>query len=542
MIPVLEARPSGPARAPADWRPRAAAEGRRPDAFHRPARPEPATRAATGGRDHHDRSPAVRAISRAAVAGSVFIHRSGDASMFRARHEQKRKRAAAIAIESLEDRVVLTAGAASVEIQYLRAINHLNSLLQRRVNQIQAMLTRRVAHVDAQYEAALTRSAARLGGGPAEVRTARAQLARSTATADAKINSVVGGADRQVGRFTASFDRQLAGVTGRFGRLNGTIRRANPYFAANFHNTLAAIDAGIPAEGQAAQGAVQGGDGPGRVRGRAGRYVRGRGRPQAAAAAGSLAETSESQVASEKAAVAQFWDRYYSSFNPLRAEMAAIASALLPPVHLGRGTVTGPLGHGAQPRERCHQRDRYRDGDLHRDPRRRGYHGHRLRHRDGRRRHRRRRHRARHRHHHHHRQRPERLHHGHGREHRHHRSRHDHHRRQRRQRQRHRLDHRYGGRDYHRTAHDLMRSGRPGRHGRPPPTRVPGPHDTPPDRGAGQTCERGSNPIRCLSPPCPAPRSFAPRRGGPPPGRGRSASDRPGEDRSSKLDNMIRLC
>ncbi len=262
MITVLEARPSGPARAPADWRPRAAAEGRRPDAFHRPARPEPATRAATGGRDHHDRSPAVRAISRAAVAGSVFIHRSGDASMFCARHEQKRKRAAAIAIESLEDRVVLTAGAASVEIQYLRAINHLNSLLQRRVDQIQAMLTRRVAHVRRAVRGALTRSAARLGGGPAEVRTARAQLARSTATADAKINSVVGGADRQVGRFTASFDRQLAGVTGRFGRLNGTIRRANPYFAANFHNTLAAIDAGIPAEGQAAQGAVQGATAP----------------------------------------------------------------------------------------------------------------------------------------------------------------------------------------------------------------------------------------------------------------------------------------
>ena len=72
--------------------------------------------------------------------------------MFRARDERKRKRAATIAVESLEDRVVLTAGAAAVEIQYLRAINHLNTVLQRRVNQIQTMMTRRVARADARYE------------------------------------------------------------------------------------------------------------------------------------------------------------------------------------------------------------------------------------------------------------------------------------------------------------------------------------------------------------------------------------------------------
>jgi hypothetical protein len=54
-------------------------------------------------------------------------------------------------------------------------------------------------------------------------------------------------------------------------------------------------------------------------------------------AAGQVADTAESQLASERAAVARFWERYYSSFNPLRAERAAIASAQLPPVHLGRG-------------------------------------------------------------------------------------------------------------------------------------------------------------------------------------------------------------
>ena len=47
--------------------------------------------------------------------------------MFRVRDDRRRKRAARIAVESLEDRVVLTAAAAAVEIQYLRAINHLNT-------------------------------------------------------------------------------------------------------------------------------------------------------------------------------------------------------------------------------------------------------------------------------------------------------------------------------------------------------------------------------------------------------------------------------
>ena len=85
--------------------------------------------------------------------------------MFRVSDEGRRKPAARIAVESLEDRMVLTAGAAAVEIQYLRAISHLNTVLQRGVNQIQAMMTRRVAGADAQYETALSRSAARLGSG-----------------------------------------------------------------------------------------------------------------------------------------------------------------------------------------------------------------------------------------------------------------------------------------------------------------------------------------------------------------------------------------
>ena len=51
--------------------------------------------------------------------------------MFRVRDERRKKPSARIAVESLEDRVVLTAGAAAVEIQYLRVISHLNTVLQK---------------------------------------------------------------------------------------------------------------------------------------------------------------------------------------------------------------------------------------------------------------------------------------------------------------------------------------------------------------------------------------------------------------------------
>ena len=91
--------------------------------------------------------------------------------MLRVRDGRRRKPVPSLAVESLENRVVLSAGAAYVEIQYLRAITHLNTLLQGRVNRIQSTLTRRVARVEAQYEGALGRSAARLGSaGPAVAR------------------------------------------------------------------------------------------------------------------------------------------------------------------------------------------------------------------------------------------------------------------------------------------------------------------------------------------------------------------------------------
>ena len=52
---------------------------------------------------------------------------------------------------------------------------------------------------------------------------------------------------------------------------------------------------------------------------------------QTEAAAGQLPDASESQLASERAAVAEFWDRYYNSFNPLRAEMAATPISTIMP-------------------------------------------------------------------------------------------------------------------------------------------------------------------------------------------------------------------
>lgn len=269
--------------------------------------------------------------------------------MSRVRDQKRRRPAAPIAVESLEDRVVLSAAVASVEIYYLRAITQLNNQLQKRANQIQTMMTRRVARADAQYEAALSRSAARLGShSPVQVQRAQAQVAHASGMADAKINQVAATVHRQLGSFTAQFNRRLAAVTKRFGAQNRTIRGANPYFTASFKNALTAVDAGIPAEVQAAQGAVQATAGPVQSSVAQAQAPGATAQAQAEAAAGQLADTSGSQLAGEKAAVAQFWERYYNSFNPLRAEMAAIASMQLPPVHLGGGTVTGPQGQGGQ--------------------------------------------------------------------------------------------------------------------------------------------------------------------------------------------------
>jgi hypothetical protein len=265
--------------------------------------------------------------------------------MFRERDGRtKRRRAAAIAIEPLEDRVVLTAAVAHLEIQYLRAINHLNGLLQRRVNQVQTMLARRSARIDAQYEGALDRSAQRMGGGPAQAREAQVAPSRSTAAADSRISQVVTDVDRQLGGLTATFNRRLADVTGHFGQLNRTIRGANPYFQAFFRNALAAVDGGIAGEAQAAQGALQAASGPLESAAAQAGTSGASAQAHAQAASSQLAATGEAQRAADRAAVARFWDEYYSSFNPLRAEMAAIASAQLPPVHLGGGRVTGPQG------------------------------------------------------------------------------------------------------------------------------------------------------------------------------------------------------
>jgi len=262
--------------------------------------------------------------------------------MLRLRDQKRRRPAAPIAMEAMEDRVVPSAAVASVEIHYLRALTQLNGLLQKRANQIQTMMTRGVARADAQYVAALHRSAARLGSrSPAQVEKAQAGMARASATVDAKINQVVAPVNRQLGAFTARFNRRLAAVTDRFGAQNRTIRAANPYSRARFKNALAAVDAGIPAEVQAAQGAVQSAADPDQS-------AVAQAQAKAEAAAGQLADTSSSQLASDKAAVAQFWERYYSSFNPLRAKMAAIASMELPPVYLGRGAVTGLQGQGGQ--------------------------------------------------------------------------------------------------------------------------------------------------------------------------------------------------
>jgi hypothetical protein len=174
--------------------------------------------------------------------------------MFRVQGATRKEPAAPIPVESLEDRAVLTAGAAAVEIQYLRAINHLNTLLQRRVTQIQSMLTARVA-----------------------------------------------------------------GVPNRFGTLNAALAGANPYFTASFQNALTAVDADISAEAQEAQGTLQAATAP--VQSAAAQAQAAESRAQVEAASGELADTSEAKLSSEQAAVAQFWDRYYSSFNPLRAQL-----------------------------------------------------------------------------------------------------------------------------------------------------------------------------------------------------------------------------
>ena len=50
----------------------------------------------------------------------------------------------------------------------------------------------------------------------------------------------------------------------------------------------------------------------------------------------------------EHTSLAQFRDQFYSTFTPLRAEMAALASAQLPPISLAGGGHSTGLGHGGR--------------------------------------------------------------------------------------------------------------------------------------------------------------------------------------------------
>jgi hypothetical protein len=264
--------------------------------------------------------------------------------MFGMRHPQKRKRTSAIAVESLEDRVVLSAAVAEVEIQYLRAINHLDGILQGHVNRVTSTLTRQVSRLDAQYEATLSRTASRMNSGSvAEVQKARVDLSRASARVDQLVVKV----DQQDNVFTASFDRQFAGVTGRYGRLNATIRSANPYFQATFQGALNSINGTVAAEAQGAQAAVQGTtslvDAAIAQAGTAGTPAV----SVADVASSQLAVDSQAQVSAARASLAQFRNLFYSIFTPLRAEMAAIASAQLPPIRLAGGGIGTGHSHGS---------------------------------------------------------------------------------------------------------------------------------------------------------------------------------------------------
>ncbi len=266
--------------------------------------------------------------------------------MFRGQGERKARKTATIAVEPLESRVVLTAGlaAARPEIDYLRAVTHLNEILQRRVAQIQNMLTRRVGRADARFVAVLDRTAPRLETGGPQVAQAQVRLARASAQASEQVDSAASQADRQMGRFASTFHAQISSVSARFGHQGALLRTAIPDFNANFHNALTAINTGVPAEGRQAQETVQAAAGGAQAAAEAATPDSSAG-TRAEAAAGQLAASAGSQLASEEAVVSRFWAEYYASFNPLRAELAAIASEQLPPVHLRPGRITGPLGH-----------------------------------------------------------------------------------------------------------------------------------------------------------------------------------------------------
>src|SRR5262249_55036232 len=187
--------------------------------------------------------------------------------------------------------------------------------------------------------------AARVGSGLAQARYAQVSPARSQTAVESRIDRVVAKVDRNLGGFTAALPRQLAQISRHYGQLNPPLPRAHHHFRGFFRHTLAAVDGGIAGEAQAAQGTLQATTGPVRSAVEQAGTSGASAQAQAQAAPGQLADDDEAQRAADQAAVARFWDRYYSSFNPLRAEMAAIASAQSPSVHLSRGRVTGPQGH-----------------------------------------------------------------------------------------------------------------------------------------------------------------------------------------------------
>ncbi len=122
---------------------------------------------------NHGRSQGTRSSRRGPAHPPAFIDRfNGRSSMALGRTRKRERRAVGLSVDSLEDRVVLSAAVANVEIQYLRAINRLSSQLQAKVEHANAQLTQQAVRIDAQYQSELAKSASQLAGGTADARGA----------------------------------------------------------------------------------------------------------------------------------------------------------------------------------------------------------------------------------------------------------------------------------------------------------------------------------------------------------------------------------
>ncbi len=265
--------------------------------------------------------------------------------MARAEDRKRRRRVQVLSVNALEDRVVPSAGAALAEIQYLRAINRLSSELLARVDHADARVTSQAVRIDAQYQAALSHSAARISAGPAQAVRAQAEVARASARARVQVNRLTAAVAGQVNAVTAKFEHRVSNLNARFGHSSAMVRSANPYFQTFFNEALAVAGNMLNSEAHSTQAGVQ-----------ATAVVVAGGTPQAAtlsgarpaavaqAASAHLADARQAQRAADRAAFDRFRGEYYVSFNPLRDAVAAVASSELPPVHLGGGRVTGPKG------------------------------------------------------------------------------------------------------------------------------------------------------------------------------------------------------